>query len=98
MQDERTTSSTTSGEGEAGVASIGNPGGSIKNALEPTRTRIAHAMTTVQQRSNEAISGMTGYIHEAPMRSMVMAMGIGVIIGLLLGDRGYAPWRNRGWW
>jgi ElaB/YqjD/DUF883 family membrane-anchored ribosome-binding protein len=98
MQDEYTATSKPSNESQSGVASIGNPGGSIRSALEPARAKLANAVDTVQEKSNQAISGMTGYIQESPMRSVAMAMGIGVIIGLLLGDRGYAPWRGRSGW
>ena len=98
MQGEYTATSNPSSESQSEVSSIGNPGGSIRSALEPARTRIAQAMNTVQEKSNEALSGVTGYIQESPMRSVAMAMGVGVIIGLLLGDRGYAPWRSRNWW
>ncbi len=97
MQGEYTATSNPSTESPAGVSSIGNPGGSIRNALQPARAKLTQAMNTVQQKSNEALSGVTGYIQESPMRSVAMAMGVGVIIGLLLGDRGYAPWRSRSW-
>ncbi len=100
MHDEQTAAASITGESQSGVASIGNPGGSIRQALEPARTRLANAMNTVQDKSSQALAGVSGYIQESPMRSVAMAMGVGVIIGLLLGDRGYAPWRSRsrGWW
>ncbi len=86
------------GESQAEISSVGNPGGSIRQALEPARARLSNAMNTVQEKSSQALSGVQGYIQDSPMRSVAMAMGIGVIIGLLLGDRGYAPWRSRRWW
>ena len=93
MQGEQTTD--TSNEQQSDVQSIGNPGGSIKEALEPARNKISSAMSTVQEKSTQMASSVQGYVQEAPMQSLAMAMGIGVIIGLLLGDAGYAPWRSR---
>ena len=93
MQGEQTTD--TSNEQQSDVQSIGNPGGSIKEALEPARNKISSAMSTVQEKSTQMASSVQGYVQEAPMQSLAMAMGIGVIIGLLLGNAGYAPWRSR---
>lgn len=92
MQGEHTTD--TSNE-QREVKSIGNPGGSIKEALEPAREKLSSAMSSVQEKSAQMVSGVQGYVQEAPMQSIAMAMGIGIIIGLLLGDAGYAPWRSR---
>lgn len=92
MQGEHTTD--TSNE-QPEVKSIGNPGGSIKEALEPAREKLSSAMSSVQEKSAQMVSGVQGYVQEAPMQSIAMAMGIGIIIGLLLGDAGYAPWRSR---
>jgi len=94
MQGENTASDTTR-DTQSDVQSIGNPGGSIKEALEPARNKLSSAMTTVQEKSSQVVSGVQGYVQEAPMQSIALAMGIGVIIGLLLGDAGYAPWRSR---
>jgi ElaB/YqjD/DUF883 family membrane-anchored ribosome-binding protein len=41
------------------------------------------------------VDRVQGYVQEAPMQSIAMAMGIGVIIGLLLGGAGYAQIRGR---
>lgn len=94
MQGENTAQDTTR-QNPSDVQSIGNPGGSIREALEPAREKLSSAMTTVQERSTRVVSGVQGYVQEAPIQSIAMAMGIGVIIGLLLGDAGYAPWRSR---
>lgn len=93
MQGESTTNTTS--EQQSDVKSIGNPGGSIKEALEPARNKLSSAMSTVQEKSTQMVNGVQGYVQEAPMQSIAMAMGIGIIIGLLLGDAGYAPWRSR---
>ncbi len=92
MQGEPTTDNK---EQQSDIQSIGNPGGSIDKALEPARNKLSSAMSTVQEKSNQMVSGVQGYVQEAPMQSIAMAMGVGIIIGLLLGDAGYAPWRSR---
>lgn len=93
MQGEQTTD--TSSEQQSDVKSIGNPGGSIKQALEPARNKLSSAMSSVQEKSNEMVSGVQGYVQESPMQSIAMAMGVGIIIGLLLGSAGTASWRSR---
>jgi ElaB/YqjD/DUF883 family membrane-anchored ribosome-binding protein len=93
MQGEHTTD--TSNEQKSQVQSIGNPGGSIKEALEPARNKLSSAVSTAKEKSTQLVSGVEGYVHEAPMQSIAMAMGIGVIIGLLLGSAGAASWRSR---
>ena len=93
MQGENTTD--TSNDQQSDVKSIGNPGGSIKEALEPARNKLSSAMSSVQEKSSQMMDGVQGYVQEAPMQSIAMAMGIGVIIGLLLGSAGYAQIRGR---
>jgi ElaB/YqjD/DUF883 family membrane-anchored ribosome-binding protein len=93
MQGEQTTDNTS--EQQSGVQSIGNPGGSIKEALEPARSRLASAASSVQEKSTQVMNGVQDYVHEAPMQSLAMAMGIGVIIGLLLGSAGSSALRSR---
>ena len=93
MQGDQTVN--TSNDEQSDVKSIGNPGGSIKQALEPARNKVASAMSSVQEKSSQVMNDVQGYVQEAPMQSIAMAMGIGVIIGLLLGGAGYAQIRNR---
>lgn len=93
MQGEQPNENTS--EQQSGVQSIGNPGGSIRQALEPARNKLSSAVSTVQEKSTQMVSGVEHYVQEAPMQSIAMAMGIGVIIGLLLGGAGYTPWRSR---
>lgn len=93
MQGEQTTD--TSNEQQSDVKSIGNPGGSIKQALEPARNKLSSAMSSVQEKSSQMVNGVQGYVQESPMQSIAMAMGVGIIIGLLLGSAGSASWRSR---
>jgi ElaB/YqjD/DUF883 family membrane-anchored ribosome-binding protein len=94
MQNENTTTDNAN-EQQGEVKSIGNPGGSIREALEPARNKLSSAASSVQEKSSQMVTSVQDYVHEAPMQSIAMAMGIGIIIGLLLGDAGYAPWRSK---
>ncbi len=93
MQGEQTID--TSSEQQSDVRSIGNPGGSIKQALEPARNKLSSAMSSMQEKSTRMVNGVQGYVQESPMQSIAMAMGVGIVIGLLLGSAGSASWRSR---
>lgn len=92
MQGDQTTD--TSNEQQSDVKSIGNPGGAIRESLEPAREKLSAAMSSVQEKSSQMRHTVEEYVHEAPMQSLAMAMGIGIIIGLLLGSAGHAGWRS----
>jgi hypothetical protein len=71
------------GQGDAGT--IGNPGGSIQQAMEASRNRLSSAYSTVQQRSNEALESAEGFIHARPWQAVIYAASIGAVIGLVAG-------------
>ena len=73
----------TSGQGDAGA--VGNPGGSIQNAMEASRSRLSSAYETAQQRSHDALEGAEGFIHERPWQAVIYAASIGAVIGLVAG-------------
>ncbi|HWI13814.1 MAG TPA: hypothetical protein VNT02_06145, partial [Burkholderiales bacterium] len=62
MQGEHTTD--TSKEQQSEVKSIGNPGGSIKEALEPAREKVSSAISSMQEKSSQMMSGVQGYVQE----------------------------------
>jgi ElaB/YqjD/DUF883 family membrane-anchored ribosome-binding protein len=64
---------------------VGNPGGSIQDAMESSRHRLSSAYSTVQQRSNEALESAEGFIHERPWQAVIYAASIGAVIGLVAG-------------
>lgn len=98
-----TNSSSQSGRGpEAGqYGAVGNPGGSIQDAMDASRTRLNEAYETVQQRSNELLQDAEGYIQRRPMQAVIYAASIGAVIGLvagvILGERTGSSWHKR-WW
>ena len=82
---------------------IGNPGGSIQDAMEASRNRLASAYSALQERSNEMLHGAEGYIQNRPLQAVIYAASIGAVIGLVAGlmlgggERTQSPWYRR-WW
>ena len=92
----------SSSPGTEHARSVGNPGGSIQEAMEASRNRIASAYTAVQERSNAMLHDAEGFIQHRPFQAVIYAASIGAVIGLVAGlilggDRGEgAP--HRRWW
>ncbi len=90
-----TPSSTTSS------SAVGNPGGSIQDAMDGTRNRLNSAYQSVQQRSNEVLEGACGYVEKHPLQAVIYSASIGAIVGLvaglILGERSGSSWYKR-WW
>jgi ElaB/YqjD/DUF883 family membrane-anchored ribosome-binding protein len=102
MQGEANYNSSQSGSAPDSGSSVGNPGGSIQDAMEASRNRLASAYTSVQQRSNEMLQGAEGYIQNRPIQSVVYAASIGAVIGLVAGlllggERSEGSWHRRFW-
>ena len=84
---------------------IGNPGGSIQEAMEASRNRLSAAYAAMQERSTEVLHGAEGYIQNRPFQAVIYAASIGAVIGLVAGlllggsDRsdGGSSWHRR-WW
>ena len=96
MQGETQDTSTQPG------GAIGNPGGSIQDAMDASRGRLAAAYSSVQQRSNEVLQGAEGYIQERPFQAVIYAASIGAVIGLVAGlllggEREGSAWYRRFW-
>ena len=96
MQGETQDTSTQSG------GAIGNPGGSIQDAMDASRSKLAAAYSSVQQRSNEVLQGAEGYIQERPFQAVIYAASIGAVIGLVAGlllggEREGPAWYRRFW-
>jgi ElaB/YqjD/DUF883 family membrane-anchored ribosome-binding protein len=79
---------------------IGNPGGSIQDAMEASRSRLAAVRESVQQRSTEVLQGAEGYIQERPFQAIIYAASVGAVIGLVAGlmlggERSESAWYRR---
>jgi ElaB/YqjD/DUF883 family membrane-anchored ribosome-binding protein len=71
--------------GQEDTRTIGNPGGSIQNAMDTSRNRLSSAYETVQHRSNELLHNAEGFIQNRPMQSVIYAASIGAVIGFVAG-------------
>ena len=82
---------------------IGNPGGSIQDAMEASRTRLTSAYTALQERSNQALQSAETYIQNRPLQAVIYAASIGAVVGLVAGlmlggaTERESPWYRR-WW
>ena len=82
---------------------IGNPGGSIQDAMEASRNRLSAAYAAMQERSNEVLHGAEGYIQNRPFQAVIYAASVGAVIGLVAGlmlggsDRSDSSWHRRFW-
>jgi ElaB/YqjD/DUF883 family membrane-anchored ribosome-binding protein len=103
MQGESNYGSTQTGAtGASGSSAVGNPGGSIQDAMEASRSRLTAAYNTMQQRSNEMLEGAEGYIQNRPFQAVIYAASVGAVIGLVAGlliggERSESSWYRRFW-
>jgi len=95
----------TSGNGQTGDnRAIGNPGGSIQDAMEASRNRLSAAYAAMQERSTEVLHGAEGYIQNRPFQAVIYAASVGAVIGLVAGlmlggsDRSDGGSWHRRWW
>src|SRR3954452_14959456 len=64
---------------------IGNPGGSIQDAMDAPRNRAASAYAAVQERSSQMLEGAQGYIQDRPFQAVIYAASVGAVIGFVAG-------------
>jgi ElaB/YqjD/DUF883 family membrane-anchored ribosome-binding protein len=89
--------------GERDQSAIGNPGGSIQDAMEASRNRLSAAYAALQERSTQVVHGAEGYIQERPFQSVIYAASVGAIVGLVAGlmlggsSEREGSWHRR-WW
>src|SRR5688572_11367502 len=100
-----TSYSSSQNTGGTDQNAIGNPGGSIQDAMEASRNRLSAAYAAMQERSNEVLHGAEGYIQNRPFQAVIYAASIGAVIGIVAGlmlggsgsDRPEGSWHRR-WW
>ena len=92
---------TSGGTGAGAAGAVSNPGGSIQDAMEASRTKLTSAYETVQQRSNEVLEEACSYVERHPMQAVIYAASVGAVVGLvaglILGERNSGSWHKR-WW
>ena len=104
MPAETNYSGQTTGRGTDETGAIGNPGGSIQDAMETSRNRLSAAYAAMQERSNQMLQGAERYVQERPFQAVIYAASVGAVIGfvaglLLGGERSgdSGSWHRR-WW
>ena len=102
MTIETNSPSQSYGGGTSGGANtVGNPGGSIQDAMDASRNRLNSAYEAMQQRSNEVLDGACNYVEQHPMQAVMYAASVGAVIGLLaglmIGQHSGGNWHKR-WW
>lgn len=102
MSVETNYSSNPSSGGGQSEGAVGNPGGSIQEAMDASRNRLTAAYAAMQERSNQMLHGAEGYIQQKPMQAVIYAASIGAVIGLVAGlmlggSERDSSWHKR-WW
>ena len=104
MPAETNYSSSQPSESGEDASVIGNPGGSIQEAMEASRNRLASAYAAVQERSNQVLQGAEGYIQDRPFQAVIYAASIGAVVGFVAGmllgaerSSNGSSWYRR-WW
>jgi ElaB/YqjD/DUF883 family membrane-anchored ribosome-binding protein len=59
----------------------------IKDSLHDAKVKLAEADAVVRERARQAARYTDDYVHENPWRSIGVAAGIGLLLGLMLGRR-----------
>jgi ElaB/YqjD/DUF883 family membrane-anchored ribosome-binding protein len=102
MPAETNYSGSTSGSTQDEPNAIGNPGGSIQEAMDGSQSRLKTAYASVQERSNQMLRDAEGYIQNRPLQAVIYAASVGAVVGfvagmLLGGDRADSGswWRSR---
>lgn len=58
-----------------------------EESLRSAKARIAEAQSVIIAKSKEAAKATDEYVHENPWKSMGVAAGVGLVIGLLIGRK-----------
>lgn len=59
----------------------------VQDSLHKAKVKLAEAEEVVIQRAKQTARATDEYVHEHPWRSVGIAAGVGLIVGLLVGRR-----------
>lgn len=59
----------------------------VQDHLHSAKQKLAEAETALRDRTREAARATDDFVHENPWRSISIAAGVGLLIGLLIGRR-----------
>ncbi|HEX5354927.1 MAG: DUF883 domain-containing protein [Aquabacterium sp.] len=84
MADAEALLAATAGDAGAGVAELRNR---VQATLSSAKTGLIEAQAAVVDKAKAAAKVTDEYVHENPWKSISIAAGAGLLIGLLLGRR-----------
>ena len=61
--------------------------GRIQARLQQARERLAHLQESVVARAKETGQATDAYVHDNPWKSIGVAAGLGLLVGILIGRR-----------
>lgn len=59
----------------------------VQDHLHGAKQKLAEAESALRDKTREAARATDDYVHENPWRSISIAAGVGLVIGLLIGRR-----------
>jgi ElaB/YqjD/DUF883 family membrane-anchored ribosome-binding protein len=74
----------TAGDASAGVSEVRKR---VQASLSNAKTGLIEAQAAVVEKAKAAAKATDGYVHDNPWKSVSIAAGAGLLIGLLLGRR-----------
>lgn len=74
----------TAGDAGEGVAELR---GRVQATLLRAKTGLLEAQELVVERAKAAAKATDGYVHENPWKSVGIAAGVGLLLGMLIGRR-----------
>lgn len=84
MADAEALLSATAGDASAGVAELRNR---VQGSLARAKTGLLEAQAAVIDKAKAAAKATDGYVHENPWKSVGIAAGVGLLLGMLIGRR-----------
>jgi ElaB/YqjD/DUF883 family membrane-anchored ribosome-binding protein len=76
--------SATAGDASAGVSEVRKR---VQASLSSAKSGLIEAQAAVVDKAKAAAKATDGYVHDNPWKSVSLAAGAGLLIGLLLGRR-----------
>ena len=84
MADAEALLSATAGDASAGVVDLRNR---VQGSLARAKTGLLETQAAVIDKAKAAAKATDGYVHENPWKSVGIAAGVGLLLGMLIGRR-----------
>lgn len=76
--------SATAGDHSEGIAELRSR---VQNTLAHAKSGLVDAQAAVIDKAKAAAKATDGYVHENPWKSIGIAAGVGLLLGMLIGRR-----------